>query len=477
MIDRMQALSDQELRQVHAASMRILNNPGVKFTSPEALEVFRRHGFTCQGSCVTFTEKQVLRALEQIPSRFIVHAPNPGRNVPIGGGDFVFLPTGGAPRVSTLSGEQRAATLQDYHRCCKLVQTSDQLDMNGMLMVQPTDCAPETAHLDVLLANMLLCDKASVGAAMSRQAAEDCLDMAAIAWGGREKLGQQPVMTTIISVTSPLKYAADEAEALIRMARAGQPVVITDLVMAGASGPISLPGLLALANAEILAGIVLTQVVGPGTPAVYGSVSAPADMRTVASAVGAPEAVLLASAVIQLAQYYGLPCRTGGMLTNAHCPDAQAGAEGTLMMSTAVRNGANFIFQACGQLGSYISMSFEKWLLDEEVCRSLRRIVAGMHINAHTLDIETIQNVGIDGNYLLHPSTFDHCRDLYQPEAFTRSDYAQWWGMGGKRVDEVAAERLPARLAKYAKPEVDSGLEQALRDFVHQRKAAVLKSA
>lgn len=235
-------------------------------------------------------------------------------------------------------GERRPAILEDYRTCCKLVQTSDQLDMNGALMVQPNDVPAETAHLDLLLANTLMCDKAYVGLAISREAARDCLDMAAIVWDGPENLKKQGVMTTIVSVSSPLKYANDEAEGIIIMAEAGQPLVITDLVMAGTSGPVSLPSLLALANAEILAGIVLSQLAGPGTPVVYGSVSAPADMRTVTSAVGAPEAVVLASAVIQLAKYYRLPCRTGGMLTNAHCPDAQAAAEGTLMMSTAVRN-------------------------------------------------------------------------------------------------------------------------------------------
>jgi len=254
------------------------------------------------------------------------------------------------------------------------------------------------------------------------------------------------------------------------MAILGQPLVITDLVMAGSSGPVSLPGLLALASAEILAGIVLSQLAGPGTPVVYGSVSAPADMRSVTSAVGAPEAVALASAVIQLAQFYRLPCRTGGMLTNAHCPDTQAAAEGTLMMSTAVRNGANFIFQACGQLGSYISMSFEKWLLDEEVCRTIRRVLTAMEISVESIDVDTIKSVGSDGNYLVHPTTFNHCRELYQPQIFTRSDYQKWSSNGAKRAEEIAAEMLPKRLAEYSKPPIDEGLEQALEEYVKRRK-------
>jgi trimethylamine--corrinoid protein Co-methyltransferase len=302
----------------------------------------------------------------------------------------------------------------------------------------------------------------------------DSLAMAAIAWGGEENLKRQAVMATIVHSLSPLKYSGDEADAIIAMARMLQPLVISNMVIAGSSGPISLSGLLVLANAEILAGLVLAQLAGPGSPVVYGSVSAPADMKTIVSAVGAPEAVVLASAIIQMARYYRLPCRTGGMLTNAHCFDAQAASEGTLMMSTAVRNGANFIYQACGQLGSYISMSFEKWLLDEEVCRMLRRVLTAMEISIESIDIETIKSVGSDGNYLLHDTTFTHCRRLYQPHLFTRDDYQQWCQKGAKRVHQVAAEMLPKRLDEYSQPPIDQGLEQALSEYVAGKKKQII---
>ncbi|MBF0202299.1 MAG: trimethylamine methyltransferase family protein, partial [Desulfamplus sp.] len=191
---------------------------------------------------------------------------------------------------------------------------------------------------------------------------------------------------------------------------------------------------------------------------------------TITSAVGAPESVTLASATVQMALYYHLPCRTGGMITNSHCPDAQAAAEGTLMMSTALRNGANFIFHACGQLGSYISMSFEKWLLDEEVCRMLRRVMLAMDINVASLDVETIKNIGSDGSYLTHPTTFKHCRDFYQPLLFTRKDYHKWCADGALRVSECAANILPKRLESYQTPPIDQGLKQALEEYVALRK-------
>ncbi len=474
MTDRMQVFTKNELSLIHDASMEILTDTGVVFNSDEVLEIFKGHGFKTDGRRVFMTEVDVRRALETAPSRFRVHARNPAYDVSIGEDDFVFLPTGGAPNVVTASGQLRPATLEDYHISCRLVQTSDQLDMNGMLTVQPTDIPARVAHLDMLHANLVLCDKAYVGAAMSRQAAIDSLEMATIAAGGKENLKRQPAMATVVHSLSPLKYSADEADSIVEMARLRQPLVITNMVMAGTSGPISLPGLLALANAEILAGIVLAQLASPGTPVVYGSVSAPADMRTIISAVGAPEAVALASAIIQIARAYKLPCRTGGMLTNAHCLDAQAAAEGTLMMTTAVRNGANFIYQACGQLGSYISMSFEKWLFDEEVCRTLRRTLTAMDVTVESIDVDTIKSVGSGGNYLVHETTFKHCRDLYQPIFFTRDDYQKWYADGAKSVSEIATEMLAKRLAQYTQPPIDAGLEQELSEFVASRRRDLL---
>jgi len=474
MTDRMQVLSNGELSLIHDTSVEILADTGMKFNSDKVLELFQKHGFRTDGTRVFITEKELRSALETVPSRFTIHARNPAHNVAIGEDDFVFLPTGGAPNVVAADGEMRPATLEDYHNCCRLVQTSDQLDMNGMLMVQPTDVPAQVAHLDMLYADMVLCDKTYVGTAMSRQATDDCLKMAAIGCEGEDILKNHPVMATIVHAMSPLKYSADEAEAIIAMARMRQPLVITNMVMAGTSGPISLPGLLALANAEILAGLVLAQLVSPGTPVVYGSVSAPADMRTIISAVGAPEAVALASAIIQLARFYKLPCRTGGMLTNAHCLDAQAAAEGTLMMTTAVRNGANFIFQACGQLGSYVSMSFEKWLFDEEVCRTLRRTLTAMDVTIESIDVETIKSVGSDGNYLTHETTFKHCRRLYQPRLFTRDDYQKWYQKGARNVTAVASEMLTKRLEAYQRPPIDEGLEQALQEYMDKKKEQLL---
>lgn len=160
MNDRMQVFTREEINLIHDASMEILAETGIKFNSEEALDLFRQNGFTVTNPRVFITEKEVMRALETVPSRFIVHARNPKYNVAIGEDDFVFLPTAGAPNVSNADGIRRPAIMDDYHTSCKLVQTSDQLDMNGYLTVQPNDVPSQVVHLDMMLANLTLCDKA-----------------------------------------------------------------------------------------------------------------------------------------------------------------------------------------------------------------------------------------------------------------------------------------------------------------------------
>jgi len=248
------------------------------------------------------------------------------------------------------------------------------------------------------------------------------------------------------------------------------------MILAGMSGPLTLPGLMVLLNAEILGGLVLSQLAGPGTPVVYGSTSAPMDMKTTISAVGAPETCVIASATVQLAQFYRLPCRTGGILTDAHVPDAQALAEGTLLMSTVIRNGANLIIHSCGQISSFMAMSFEKWLIDEEVCQMIRTVLGQVPVTPETLDVDTIKSVGVGGEYLTHPRTFEMFRTLSQTGIFNRHAYPEWFQRGANRIDNEAAVNLLQRLESYEKPLIDEGLEKELKDYVDWKKAEILET-
>jgi trimethylamine--corrinoid protein Co-methyltransferase len=240
---------------------------------------------------------------------------------------------------------------------------------------------------------------------------------------------------------------------------------------AGTSGPVNLLALMAQINAEILAGNVLVQNISPGTPVVYGSIAAPIDMKTMSPAVGATESVQLSYMTAQMAGFYKLPCRTGGCLTDAQLADYQAGAESGLLMSTALRAGANLVFQACGLLASGASMSFAKWLLDEELCAHIRRVLRPLALQAKEVDIAEIEQVGIGGFFLTHENTLKHFRKLSQPDVFNRKNHVEWLSAGGDAADKAASKALARRMDAYCRPLMDQGLEQVLRDFV-QRKTA-----
>jgi trimethylamine--corrinoid protein Co-methyltransferase len=320
MYDRMQTLTDEQITGIHDASMRLLQNTGVAFKDGEAVEIFKKNGFRTDGGTVYITEQQVRKALETAPAWFTVTARNPDRSVEIGEEAYVFAPGYGAPFVMSADGGQREATMEDYDSFCKLVQTSPCIDMNGFMMVEPSDVPAATAHLDMILSNLLLCDKPFMGSPVSKQGVRDCMEMASMVWGKRAS--EQPVSVSLINSLSPLAFSEEMAGSLIELARHGQACVVAALIMAGSSGPITVAGVLAQQNAEILAGLALAQLVRPGAPVVYGSTSAPTDMRTGALSIGAPELSIFVSCTAQLARFYNLPSRSGGGLTDAHAPDA-----------------------------------------------------------------------------------------------------------------------------------------------------------
>ena len=467
MDDRMSLLSDKDLNKLHNAAMEILKDVGIAFYEPEAIEIFSNHGVKTDGCVVYIEEQHIEKALETAPSEVKMHARNRERSVSIGGDTLVFCPGYGASFMIDADGERRHAVMDDYVNFCKLVQTSKAIDMNGCLMVDPHDRPAESAHLDMISSNIVLCDKPFLGSSISRQAAIDSIEMAGIVWGGKKNIEDKPVMMAIISSLSPLQYSAEMTGALIEYARQGQANMIGLLMMAGATGPITLPGLLALQNAEMLAGITLTQLINPGTPVVYGSTSTVTNMRTGGLSIGAPELSMIQNATIQMGKFYGLPCRGSGGLTDAQSPDMQAGIESTLALNTTVMSGANFILHACGILGSYLAMSYQKFLADEEICSMLQRMLKPIDVTDERIDLESIKSVGIGNEYLTHPKTLTNCRtEFYLSDSMSRDDFTTWRNSGKRQLTKKLTEVFQKRMEEYSQPDIDPEMLDDLNRYV-----------
>ena len=470
MLTRMQTLTDEEMDKIHQASMAILSRAGIVFNDEESVAVFKKHGVKVEGKTVFPTEEQILRAVSQAPAAFTVKALRPEKSVRIGGPDFALLPGYGPPFVTEPGGVQRPGLFSDYEKLVKLTATSTSLNMNGFLMVDPGDCDHRSAHLDMFLCGLLGCDKPLMGTPLSRQAARDCVELLAVAFGGRDKLMDAPATVSLCNSLSPLQFSEEMASSIVELARGGQAVCVAALIMTGSSGPITMPGVLALQNAEVLAGLMLAQLVRPGAPVIYGSASSAMDPKSGALSIGAPELSMFVSFTAQMARRYNLPSRAGGGLGDSLMADAQAGVESTFALFNAVNSGINFILHAAGILGAYISISLEKFILDEEIAAMIQRMIRPMAVTDDALDLESIIKVGPGGHFLTQKKTFKLCRqELYQTGLMNRATIEQWTAAGAKSLERVAAEKVANRLAAYQAPDFEPGLRKDLL-----RKAAEL---
>ncbi len=464
MLTRMQTLTPQDIEKIHQASMAILSRGGIIFNDNESIEIFKKHGVKVEGKTVYLTEEQVMNAIGQAPSSFTVKALNPEKNVALGGPDYVLAPGYGPPFITLPGGQQREGLFSDYENFVKLVHTSKTLNMNGFMMVEPSDCDVRSSHLDMFLSGLFGCDKPLMGTPLSRQAAKDCVDLLAVAYGGHDKLMDHPATVSLCNSLSPMQFSEEMASSIIELARGGQAVCVAALIMAGSSGPITIPGVLALQNAEVLAGLTLAQLVRPGAPVIYGGTSSAMDLKSGALSLGAPEASIFISMTSQLAQHYKLPGRGGGALTDSLVLDTQAGAESAITLLNAINCGMNFIMHSTGIMGGYISISMEKYIMDEELAAIVKRMITPETFDEETIDVDSILRVGHGGHYLTEKKTFKLCRKLtFQTDVLNRANYEVWTNNGSNNFEAVAAEKLAARLASYTAPDYPESFKKDLR--------------
>ncbi|MFN8456522.1 MAG: trimethylamine methyltransferase family protein [Anaerolineae bacterium] len=342
----------------------------------------------------------------------------------------------------------------------------------GGVMVEPQDTPIPLRHLEQLYSQFSLSDKAVITPARGREVAADCLAMAALVFGSTD----EPVQMGIINANSPLRYDSQMLGGLITYARAGQPVIITPFILAGAMSPITLAGALAQQNAEALAGIALTQQVKPGAPVLYGGFTTNIDMQNGSPAFGGPEGALTLFAGAQLARFYGLPYRGSGSLNNAKTPDAQAGYETQMNLWPAVLAHANLIHHSAGWLEAGLVFSFEKFMLDVEGLLMMSRLLDGIEVNDDTLALDSLAEVGPGGHHFSTAHTLARFRhEFYRPSLSDRQNYETWVEQGSLDAAQRAYRLWQELLAGYEVPPLDPAIEEALQDYVSRRKGELLE--
>jgi len=459
-------LSEDDINLIHRTSMEIFEETGVEVHNEEARQVFEDNGARVEGEKVYLSGDLVEEYLEKVPSSFTLHARNPENNVEIGGDSGVLAPGYGAPWVTDMEGNNRDATYEDYENFTKLAQMSENLDVLGGVLVEPTDLADEERHVKMMYAAARYSDKPLMGSALGKKKAREAIQMASLLMGEDEIICDRPIVITLINTTSPLGYDDRMLEALMEHARFNQPTVIASLIMAGSTGPVTVAGTITLQNVEVLTGIVLSQMVNPGTPVVYGSASTIVDMNTGDLAVGSPEYAKFIGATAQLGRHYDIPCRGGGSITDSLMADGQAGYESMMTFNASMGHGMDFVLHSAGLLKNYMAMSYEKFVMDDEILDMVNNYQKGLEVNEETVAKEAIQSVGHSGHYLKEPSTIKHMKDFRVPALSYRKGFDS--EDASKSTVERAHELSEKKLEEFEAPPLDSEIDDKLQDYMNR---------
>jgi trimethylamine--corrinoid protein Co-methyltransferase len=475
-LERYDILSEEQVGQIHDHAMQILEEIGIDFLHPRSLDLFRQAGLKIEDQRVRFDRAFIEEHIKTVPASFEVQARNPKNSVTIGGNHMVNAPVYGPPFITDLDRGRRGATIIDFTNFDKMAQATPQIHCAGGTIVEPEDLPLDTRHLDMVYSHIRWTDKPFMGSVISEQNARDSIEMAAIVFGGKERIDKTPALLALINVNSPLRYDDRMLGALMEYAAAGQPAVVTPFLMAGAMSPMGLAGTLAQQTAEALAGIALIQLIRPGTPCIYGSFLTNVDMQSGSPAFGTPESAMGILASAQMARHYNIPFRGGGALTSSKAPDAQAAYESMMCMWPTVLGGVHFVLHAAGWLESALLASYEKFIIDVEALRMFEWILTkGMPFDDEGFAMDGIREVGPGGHHLGSEHTMRHYRSgFYRPLISSTENYDRWQRMGSRTADRVANEKWKKLLADYQDPGIDSGVDEQLKAFMEVRKDAIL---
>lgn len=465
--------SDEEVEKIHATTMRVLKEVGVVFSYEPALEVLKKGGCRVDGERVYFSPKLVEEQVAKAPSQFTLYARNPEKNVVVGGDNIAYIPCYGPPFVHDLDNGRRPSNLNDYTNFVKLGQASTNIDVTGGMMAEPNDVPHKHRNAEMMYASMRYSDKPFMGGAIGAEAARETIQMASLVFGSEREMAEKPPFISILCSRTPLGYDDRMLGAIMEYARAGMPQLISSLAIAGATAPVTLEGTLVVQNAEVLAGITLTQLIREGTPVVFAGSSSCTAMRYGTLSIGAPEMAINTAATAQMGRFYRIPTRGGGALSDSKLPDPQAAFESMMSQLMATLSGIHFVLHSAGILESYMVASYEKFAMDDEICGMCKRIRRGERATEERLAFDVIQQVGPGGEYLTHMHTFDNFRkEFYAPLMEQRENFDGWTKKGSQSLEQVANARWKKILQDYKEPEMPESARKALDSYMEKVRAS-----
>lgn len=453
-------LTPESVEAIHTATLDLLETTGMWIGSEALLNVARDHGLVPDNGRLRFDRDHVDTALAAAGKQVTLLARDPAKTITLARGTSLVGMGRSAPFITLARGKRRNATCADYIEFTKLGQALDAIDMAGPLAF-PGDIAPDKVYPFMMVNQIRYTDKPFC---LVHESDIDLLCMAFDISLDTLKAGPDTGRAwaqTTVNTQSPLALSRDQGDFLLAMAGHGIPISISPTPAAGSSGPCSLAGNLVLNNAEVLGTLVLTQMVRPGLPVLYGTFPCGSDMRSMMATYGGPETRKMEVASACLADWYGLLTRGNVCITDAQDIDFQAGAESMFNMVSALQSGITYL-PGCGVASGFATASREKIVLDADIVACARHYMEPIRMDTLDEVMDLIKQVGPKGNYVTSPHTFAWFKkELHHPTVFSRLSNERWVSKG-ESLFEQAGKRADRLLETVKVPVLDPALERHL---------------
>jgi trimethylamine--corrinoid protein Co-methyltransferase len=462
---RLKVLEDEELKRIHERTLDVLENCGVKFSLPEALNIFREAELKVDGDgIVRFPSWVVEDAIKKTPERFTRKPLHPAAKSVELGGEELYFSSGSTPIyvLDASTGKLREASAKDVANYARLVDGLDNFDCaNGGFWAK--DIPPSIFHavyFELMVKNTS--KPIPAGDALNKKIALDLIRLCSIVLGGEGEIAKKKTFS-FAACPNGSRFWGDNVVAFIEGARAGMPLKIMPMPFAGSTHPVTLAGLLVQMNAEILSCVVLAQIVNPGTPVLYAPYPGIMDMQQANHCFGTPETALVAGASAQLARWYGIPGSIVVGTSDSKIPDAQASFEKMMTGLVPALCGASEIGLFGGLLSMAEAISIEQLVIDDEIAGNIKRVHRGIDTGEERLGYDAIKEVLPGGNFLSHEHTLRYFRDeLFIPELADRSTRASWEKRGCSSMLERAREKAERILREHEPEGLDRDIEKEL---------------
>lgn len=441
---RLRILSTDDLAQLDKAALDVLAEVGVSVPSERARAALVAQGATEDGARVLIPGALVRRLVALAPASMTMGAR---AGEPLVTGSRSLITTDGCcVEIFDLeTGEKRATTADDVAAISRVVDAMPEVDFCWPA-VSAQDRPAEVRGLHELYLTIANTGKhVQTVTVVEPELAEIAVEMARVVSGSEEKLRAEPPISALLGTVTPLGNDAGTLEAGLVFAAAGIPIGFVTMPMGGSTTPITMAGSLAVGMAEALAAVCVVEAAFPGAPVFICFIPSVMDLKTGDFTGGAPEDTIMAAAVADVGDYYGLPTQCGVNSSGAKAPGWQSALDDTTTTYLSLAAGVDML-TGVGMVSGGRIFSFEEMALAAEILTQARVVAAGVDLGS--LAGET------------PASAAPAAADL----SLVRDDTFEAWAAAGRPTPlERAHDRVAAILATHRPPPLAASDDAELR--------------